>query len=136
MNNRNTTLPLITLLLAATALVGCASAPPRPIGAVVPMEGGRFQSSTKGPDQERAMKTFTHAAEVTCGKHDGSPRMPWQAKPAPAKYVVVSQNTKAKDGKQIKSDNKMLDAGIAVGLRQAGLEAQDSFEVTTIFKCE
>jgi hypothetical protein len=125
------------LVLASALLAGCASAPERPRGAVVPMAGGQYQSSVKAPDTTAAMKTFTHDAEVTCTKSDGSTRMPWQGKPAPGRYVVVSQTAKTKDGKKIESsDNKMLDAGIAVGLRKLNLEAQDAVEVSTVFKCE
>ncbi len=123
----------MTLALAA----GCATAPPRPRGAIVPMEGGRYQSAVKAGDQQAALKTFTHDAEVTCTKGETKQRMPWEAQPAPAKYAVISQTVKDKEGKEIKSsDNKMLDAGIAVGLRRFGLESKDAVEVTTVFKCE
>jgi hypothetical protein len=63
--------------------------------------------------------------------------LPWVAKPPPAKYTVISQTVTDKSGKEIKSsDNKMLDAGIAVGLKRFGLEPQESVEITTVFKCE
>lgn len=133
MNRTLYTAPIALLCLAT--LAGCASAPERPHGAVLPLEGGRYQSAIKAADTEAALRTFTHDAEVTCAKTDGKPRMPWEGKPAPAKYVVVSQTLKTKDGKEIKSDNKLLDAGIAVGLRRFGLESQDAVEVSTVFKC-
>ncbi len=120
----------------ALAISGCATPAPRPFGAVLPMEGGRYQSAIKSSDTAQALKHFTRDAEITCAKGATGTRMPWDAKPAPAKYVVVSQTMKEKGGKEIKSDNKMLDAGIAVGLRHLGLEAQDAVEVTTLFKCE
>lgn len=136
MNHIRSSAPLGALALIVGALAGCATPQERPRGAVVPLEGGRYQSSVKAADTQAAMKTFTNDAEITCTKNDGSARMPWQGKPAPGRYVVVSQTAKAKDGKEIKSDNKLLDAGIAVGLRKYGLEAQDAVEVSTIFKCE
>ena len=43
---------------------------------------------------------------------------------------------KDKDGKEIKSANKNLDAGIAVGLRYFGLDAKDTVQSTTVFRCE
>lgn len=132
-NSASTKTFVITTLLALT---GCATPPERPRGAVVPMEGGRYQSAVKAADTESGLRTFTRDAEITCAKPDGRTRMPWEAQPAPAKYVVVSQTLKTKDGKEIKSENKLLDAGIAVGLRRFGLEAQDAVEVSTIFKCE
>lgn len=59
------------------------------------------------------------------------------AKPPPAKYAVVSQTMVDKNGKEVKSsDNKMLDAGIAVGLKRLGLEPKDAVEITTVFRCE
>lgn len=134
MNRTIYTAPIALLCLAT--LVGCASAPQRPQGAVVPLEGGRYQSAIKAPDTATALRTFTNDAEITCTKSDGKARMPWEGKPAPGRYVVVSQSLKSKDGKDIKSDNKLLDAGIAVGLRRFGLEGQDAVEVSTIFKCE
>ena len=101
------------------------------------MEGGRYQSAVKAGDSQAALKTFTHDAEVTCAKGETKPRMPWEAKPAPAKYTVVSQSVKDKEGKEIKSsDNKMLDAGVDVFTRKYGLQSKDAVEVTTVFKCE
>lgn len=38
--------------------------------------------------------------------------------------------------RKLVSDNKMLDAGIAVGLRKFGLEEKDAVEVSTVFRCE
>jgi hypothetical protein len=125
-----------TALAIATLAAGCASPPPRPIGAVLPMAGGSYQSTVKSSNPEQALKTFTHDAEVTCGDGKGSkPRMPWEAAPPPPKYVVVSQTMKDKDGKDIKSGNQMLDAGIAVGLRKFGMESKDSVTATTVFRC-
>lgn len=129
-----TTTVVATLTLAV--LSGCASAPARPQGAIVPLEGGRYQSAVKAEHQEAALKTFTRDAEITCTKTPVKQRMPWEAAPPPAKYAVISQEVKSKDGKDIKSDNKMVDAGIAVGLRKLGLESKDAVEVTTVFKCE
>jgi hypothetical protein len=118
----------------AFAIAGCATPPPRPSGAIVPMAGGQYRSAVKSADIERALRTFTNDAEITCGKPPAG-NMPWD-KFTPGKYEVISQTTKDKDGKEIKSDNKMLDAGIAVGLRRLGLESQDAVEVNTIFKCK
>ncbi len=133
----NSTSNFLLISLAIGLLAGCATAPERPRGAIVPMEGGRYQSAVKSEDPASALKTFTNDAELTCTKGGDKSRMPWEAKPAPGKYAVISQTIKAKDGKEIKSsDNKMLDAGIAVGLRRFGLESKDAVEVMTIFKCE
>ena len=137
MNDSNASLSLITLLLAATTLAGCASPPPRPQGAVVPMGGGSFKSSIKSSDASGGLRTFTRDAEITCAKGDAPSPLPWVAKPPPAKYAVLSQTVADKNGKEVKSsDNKMMDAGIAVGLKRLGLEAQDAVEITTVFKCE
>lgn len=123
--------------LCITLLAGCATPPPRPSGAIVPMEGGRYQSAVKAGDSQAALRTFTHDAELTCIKGGAKSRMPWEAKPDPGRYTVISQAVKAKDAKGIKSsDNKMLDAGIAVGIRHLGLEGKDEVEVMTVFKCE
>ncbi len=119
-------------------LAGCASPPPRPSGAITPLEGGRYQSNIKRGDAEGAYKTFARDAEITCDKTPpGKTYMPWETKPAPAKYAVISQKAVDKNAKEVKSsDNKMLDAGIAVGLKKFGLEGKDAVELTTIFKCE
>ncbi len=127
----------LTTALTLGLVAGCATAPPRPRGAIVPMEGGRYQSAVKAGDQQAALKTFTHDAEVTCTKGETKQRMPWEAKPAPPKYAVISQSMKDKEGKKLESsDNKMLDAGISVFARKHGLESKDAIEVTTVFKCE
>lgn len=126
---------LTSLAALGLTLAGCATAPSH-IGAVVPMEGGRYQSSITGGDPASAMKAFTHDAIITCDKTPQKTRMPWESAPPPPKYVVLSQVMTDKDGKQIKSDSKNLDAGIAVGLRYLGLESKDSVRATTIFRCE
>ncbi len=127
-----------TLVIAATALAaGCATPPPRPTGAIVPMAGGQFQSAVTGADPQQTLTIFTRDAEITCSKDEPKAfRMPWEPPPKRAKFSVVSQTMKYKDGKEIKSDNKLLDAGIAVGLRKLGLEDKDSLQITTVFKCD
>jgi len=120
----------------ACALCGCASAPPRPIGAVAPMVGGGFQSTVSGPDKASASKTFTHDADVTCRKGPPPSSLPWAAAPEPGRFTLVSQTAKDKEGKKIKSDDSKLDAGIAVGLRYMGLESKDSVELVSVFKCD
>ncbi|KNZ32627.1 MAG: hypothetical protein AD742_10385 [Methylibium sp. NZG] len=131
-----TSTKLIAVLTVATLAAGCASTPERPRGAIVPLEGGRYQSAVKSADVQAGLKTFTSDAELTCTKGGSKSRMPWEAKPEPGKYAVISQTVKGKDGKEIKSDNKLVDAGIAVGLRKFGLESKDEVEVMTVFKCE
>ncbi|MFY9509468.1 MAG: hypothetical protein WAQ05_00660 [Rubrivivax sp.] len=127
----------VTVKCTVVALAaGCASPPPRPIGAVLPMAGGNYQSTVKAADPEQALKAFRYDAEITCG--DGQParrRMFWEAAPPPPKFTVVSQSLKDKSGKEVKSGNQLLDAGIAVGLKRLGLEQQDSVTATTVFKC-
>jgi hypothetical protein len=124
-------------IAAIVALAGCATAPERPGGAILPLEGGRYQSNIKRANAEAAISTFTRDAEITCKKPETKTRMPWEAAPPPAKYAVISQKMVDKNAKEVKSsDNKMLDAGIAVGLKRFGLEGQDAVEITTIFKCE
>lgn len=136
-NLASTRAKLMAVLAITTLAAGCASTPERPRGAVVPMEGGRYQSAVKAGDPQAGLKTFTRDAELTCTKGGAKSRMPWEAKPEPGKYAVISQTVKSKDGKEIKSsDNKMLDAGIAVGLRRFGMESKDEVEVMTVFKCE
>jgi hypothetical protein len=129
--------PQLLAVYTIMALAGCASPPPRPDGAILPLEGGRYQSNVKRGNAEAAVKTFTRDAEITCAKPETKTRMPWEAAPPPAKYAVISQKMVDKNAKEVKSsDNKMLDAGIAVGLKRFGLEGQDAVEITTIFKCE
>lgn len=125
---------IFTAVLGLSLLVGCASAPRKPSGAVVPLEGGQYRSSLKSSNEAAAQKVFATDAEITCEKPSES-SMPW-AKPIPGKYVVVSQTVKEKEGKDIKSDDKKLDAGIAFAVRKFGMEAQDAVEVNTIFKCQ
>ena len=126
---------LVTFILATAA--GCASAPPRPSGAIQPMEGGRFQSVVKAEDKARALKTFSSDAELTCTKGGDKPRMPWEAKPVPGKFAVISQNAVEKAAEKVKStDNKMLDVGVSLGMKRLNMEGKDSVEITTVFKCE
>lgn len=137
MSSNTPSISTLALALSLTILAGCASPPPRPNGAILPLEGGRYQSNVKRENAEAAVKTFTHDAEITCAKPETKTRMPWEAAPPPAKYVVLSQKMVDKNAKEVKSsDNKMLDAGIAVGLKRFGLEGRDAVEITTIFKCE
>jgi hypothetical protein len=127
----------LTLLATAAVIAGCATPPPTPSGAIVPMGGGIFKSSIKSSDASMALKTFTNDAEITCSTGGKPSPLPWVAKPPPPKYAVISQNAVDKSGKEIKSsDNKKLDAGIAVGLRYIGLESKEAVEITTVFKCE
>jgi hypothetical protein len=135
MNNSVSQLLAVTTIVA---LAGCATPPPRPSGAITPLEGGKYQSNIKRESAEGAYKTFANDAEITCDKTPpGKTYMPWESKPAPAKYTVISQKAVDKNAKEVKSsDNKMLDAGIAVGLKRFGLEGKDAVELTTIFKCE
>ena len=124
-----------TFILATAA--GCATAPERPRGAIQPMEGGRYQSAVKAEDKAAALKTFSHDAELTCTKTSEKSRMPWDAKPLPGKYAVVSQNVVEKAAEKVKStDNKMLDVGVALGVKRLHMEGKDVVEITTVFKCE
>jgi hypothetical protein len=138
MNHFRSTRTKLAIALGITALAaGCASAPPRPSGALQPMEGGRFQSVVKAEDKAGALKTFSRDAELTCTKGGEKSRMPWEAKPAPGKYAVVSQNVVEKAAEKVKStDNKMLDVGVALGVKRLNMEGKDSVEITTVFKCE
>lgn len=124
---------IFTAALGLSMLAGCSSAPRKPFGAVVPIEGGQYRSSLKSSNEAQAQKVFMTDAEITCEKPPAS-SMFW-SKATPGKYVVVSQTMKEKEGKEIKSDDKKLDAGIAIALRKFGMEAQDAVEVNTIFKC-
>ena len=132
MKMRLNTTATLTMMLSLAWLGGCATGP---IGAVLPLEGGQFQHSVTGGDPQDALKSFTHDAALTCGGGSGKPRMPWEAAPA-ANYVVVSQSIKDKDGKEIKAANKNVEAGIAVGLRYLGLDAKDTVQTTTVFRCK
>lgn len=124
-----------TFILATVA--GCATAPERPRGAIQPMEGGRYQSAVKAEDKAGALKTFSHDAELTCTKGVEKSRMPWDAKPLPGKYAVVSQNVVEKAAEKVKStDNKMLDVGVTLGMKRLNMEGKDAVEITTVFKCE
>ena len=88
-----------------------------------------------GADPEQALKGLAADAGRACAKEPQKKLMPWETAPA-GRFVVLSQSMKDKDGKEIKSANKNLDAGIAVGLRYIGLEARDTVQSTTIFRCE
>lgn len=115
---------------AAALLGGCASS--KPIGAVIPMQGGTHQSVVQSMDSTQAMKSFDHDAKLTCGTAGAIPALD-----KPGNYVVVSQNASAKGpGKIASSDDKRLDAGIAVGMRYLGLEGKESVELTTVFRCQ
>lgn len=127
----------LSLLATAVAIAGCATPPPTPSGAIVPMAGGNFKSSIRSSDTSMALKTFTRDAEITCSKGEKASPLPWVAKPPPPKYTVISQTAVDKSGKEVKSsDNKMLDVGVAVGLKRLGLEPQEAVEITTVFKCD
>lgn len=76
------------------------------------------------------MKTFDHDAKLVCGTPGAVPMLNKDGR-----YEIVSQTERAKDGKEITTENKNVQAGIAVGLRYLGLEAKDTFELTTVFKC-
>lgn len=119
--------------LSLTLLSGCAT--PGPAGAVLPLEGGRYQHSISGYDPEQALKGLAADAGRTCAKEPQKKLMPWETAPT-GRFVVLSQSMKDKDGKEIKSANKNLDAGIAVGLRYFGLDAKDTVQSTTVFRCE
>lgn len=115
---------LAVLLLGACATQG-------PIGAVVPMTGGVHQSVVNAPDRSGALRSFDNDAKLTCGSSSPLPGMA-----RPGRYVVVSQSGKEKTAKEIQAENKNVQAGIAVGLRYLGLEERDSYELTTVFRCE
>lgn len=120
---------LVTIIaFASIALAGCATTP---MGAVVPMAGGTHQSVVKAGDKAAASRAMDHDAKLTCGTPGTVPMMNKDGK-----YIVVSQTEKAKDGKAIEAENKNITAGIAVGLRYIGLESKDTFELTTVFKCQ
>lgn len=123
----------IAITASMCLLSGCAT--PGPAGAVLPLEGGRYQHSISGLDPEQALKGLAADAGRTCAKEPQKKLMPWETAPV-GRFVVLSQSMKDKDGKEIKSANKNLDAGIAVGLRYFGLDAKDTVQSTTIFRCE
>ncbi len=121
--------PKLTILALVAGLGACAA--PQPRGAVLPMQGGIYQSVVKGPDQAMANKIFDSDAKLTCGSA-GAVRV----MDKPGKYVVLSQNGRDKDGKKVEADSKTATAGLTVGLRYLGLESKDSYELTSTFKCE
>lgn len=126
----------LSAVSALALLAGCATTNPRPIGAIVPMEGGSYRSEVKSDSLAQATKAFVHDAELTCGGAEAPSRLPWAAKTPPvAKYVVVSQTNKTTGGKEIEAENKNVQAGIAAGLRYLRLESKESVEITTVFKC-
>jgi hypothetical protein len=117
-------------LISAAMLGGCASKPMN--GAVIPMQGGGYQSVVKRVDKASAMWAFDQDAKVTCGKSSPIPALA-----TPGKYSVVSQNASEKAGqaaKDIKTDNKALNAAIAIKFPQR--DTPGSYELTTVFKCE
>ena len=133
LNKRVASVVSTTIASALALLSGCAA--PGPAGAVLPLEGGRYQHSITGFDPEQALKALAADAGRTCSKDPQKKLMPWETAPA-GRFVVLSQSMKDKDGKEIKSANKNLDAGIAVGLRYFGLDAKDTVQSTTVFRCE
>ena len=120
----STTAATVAMLSGLVALSGCATAPR---GAVLSLQGGQYQSVVKSSDRASASKVMDGDAKITCGGGMFSKG---------GKYAVISQTIKEKDGKEIRTDNKTTDAGIALGLRYMGLESKDAVELTTVFKCE
>ena len=114
--------------LAAVALLsGCAA--PRTNGAVVPVANGNYQSVIKRGDRAAAMQAFDDDAKSTCGKPN-----PIRFLAVEGKYMVVSQNGTGKAAKEVKSGDQRIDAAIA--LRFPGAGTPESYELTTVFKCE
>jgi hypothetical protein len=111
-------------LVCSALLTACASQ----MGAVVPLQGGTHQSVVKATDKPGAIRMFDNDAKLTCG---GGGIM---AKAG--KYAVISQTAKEKEAAGVKTDNKTVDATIAVGLKYLRLQDSDTYELTTVFKCE
>jgi hypothetical protein len=120
---------LSALALTFALLAGCAAT--GPMGAVVPLAGGEHRSVVNAGDLADANKIFDNDAKLTCGSGGSFPGMS-----RPGKYVMVSQTAKTKEGKEIQTENKTVQAGIAVGLRYLGLEAKDAVTLETVFKCQ
>ncbi len=108
-------------------MTGCAT--PRTNGAVLPVSQGNYQSVVKSSDKAAAMQAFDQDAKATCGKPNPIPFLA-----EPGKYIVVSQNGAGKAAKDVKSGDQRIDAAIALRFPNAG--TPESYELTTVFKCE
>jgi hypothetical protein len=117
---------LTRTLLACTclALAACATKKVQLMGAVTPLADGTYKSFVKAQDEATAMKMLTNDGNATCD-HDGRKR-----------FVVVSQENTKKDAPDAKTDNKFIDAAVALSTAGKGLRNEASFESATIFKCQ
>lgn len=112
----------------AIGLSGCAS--PKTRGAVVPMEGEKYQSVVKRGDKESALSAVDHDAKLTCGKPGMLP-----GKIEEGRYEVVSQNVAETAAKEAESTgNVWADKALKIKFGDRGTAA--TYEVTTVFKCK
>jgi hypothetical protein len=121
---KTTTLTKIALTCACLALAACATKKVQLMGAVTPLADGNFKSFVKVQDEAGAMKMLTNDGNATCDR-DGKKR-----------FVVVSQENAKKDAPEVKTENKFLDAAVALSSAGKGLRNEASFESATIFKCQ
>jgi hypothetical protein len=119
--NKKTQCLLACLCLGLTA---CATKKLQLMGAVTPLADGSYKSFVKAQDEAAAMKILTHDGNAIC-ERDGRTR-----------FVVVSQENSKKDAPDVKTDNKFLDAAVALSSAGRGLRNEASFESATIFRCQ
>lgn len=117
-------LPNILLVCTCLALAACATKKVQLMGAVTPMADGNYKWFAKAQDESAAMKMLTHDGNATC-ERDGKKR-----------FVVVSQENSKKDAPDVKTENKFLDAAVALSTVGKGLRGEASFESATVFRCQ
>jgi hypothetical protein len=126
MKLKNHTSCATSLLASLALLAACATPPPQPTGAIVPIAGGQIQSVVKAPDKALALKIFDNDAKITCER-----RSPAKS----SRYAVISQKFEEKSG-AMKADNKSVEVAANVALRYLGLDRDDAYTATTVFTCE
>ncbi len=119
--NKKTQFLLVCFCLALTA---CATKKVQLMGAVTPLADGSYKSFVKARDEPEAMKILASDGNAIC-ERDGRKR-----------FVVVSQENSKKDAPDVKTDNKFLDAAVALSSAGKGLRNEASFESATIFRCQ
>lgn len=117
---------LTTTFVACTCLALCACATKRVqlMGAVTPLADGTYKSFVKAQDEAAAMKMLANDGNATCDR-DGKKR-----------FIVVSQENSKKDAPEVKTENKFLDAAVALSTAGRGLRNEARFESATVFKCQ
>ena len=115
--------PTITPLAISGLFVVVLSACATIHGNVIPMSGGEYKSEVTAETRKAAMSMASNDAKVTCKKAGKSG------------FVVISQNDR-RDGPEIKTKSKLLNAAISLSTVGQTVRDNTTYEVTTLFKCQ